>query len=80
MKTTRLRNIYDQTITTVCNRNISEITKTYFTLSDLRICSETTASSRPSRTEDTRFHRYLMPTDFITSRDKQGLLLLLVFL
>lgn len=27
MKTTRLRNIYDQTITTVCNRNISEITK-----------------------------------------------------
>lgn len=27
MKTTTLRNIYDQTITTICNRNISEITK-----------------------------------------------------
>ncbi len=27
IKTTTLRNIYDQTITTICNRNISEITK-----------------------------------------------------
>lgn len=27
MKTTTLRNIYDQTITTICNRNISEITR-----------------------------------------------------
>ena len=27
IKTTTIRNIYDQTITTICNRNISEITK-----------------------------------------------------